>query len=195
MISEFQKKKEEHEEEEEGTKLHLHTDIFFSLEWIGGSAHQKQQNCAKNHNISGHCGSSIASQSARPLVWLSVYALLCTHNMCSLALIYGWKPTTTTTIDDPGFRIIARDFCSIPFLSNVFTKHIIFQLFQHWSPRTFVAHSVRCFFFRRFFSSDVFFFAFFLIMYAFLIAMVSIFAICCCRFDACMYVSLQKYAV
>lgn len=190
MISEFQKKKKNTKKKKK-KKMHLHTDTFFRMNWWFGSP--KQQNCAKNHNISGHCGSSIASQSARPLVWLSVYALLCTHNMCSPALIHGWKPTTTT-IDDPGFRIIARDFCSMPFLSNVFTKHIIFQLFQHWSLRTFVAHSVRCFF-SPFFFLVCFFLCFFLIMYAFLIAMVSIFAICCCLFDACIYVSRQKYAV
>lgn len=160
MISEFQKKKRRTRRRRRRNKIAFTHRYFFSrMNWWFGSP--KQQNCAKNHNISGHCGSSIASQSARPLVWLSVYALLCTHNMCSLALIYGWKPTTTTTIDDPGFRIIARDFCSIPFLSNVFTKHIIFQLFQHWSLRTFVAHSVRCFF-SPFFFLGCFFLCFFL---------------------------------
>lgn len=44
-------------------------------------------------------------------------------------------------------RMIARDFRSIPFLSNVFTEHIIFQLFQHWSFRSIcavdAAHFVR----------------------------------------------------
>lgn len=63
----FEKKRtkppQQQQDKREKKRLHLLTDIF---EWIGGLAwlgsiwfgSPKQQNCAKNHNISGHCGSS-----------------------------------------------------------------------------------------------------------------------------------------
>lgn len=83
--------------------------------------HQKQPNCAKNHNISGHCGSSRVSHS-KPnrhyshfwlilhlhlTLFLCWYAAHCSHPFCSKC-----------TLTDSAFGSSHEIFCSIPFLSN-----------------------------------------------------------------------------